>query len=257
MLPITRKRLLISAAATIVIFVASCWGAALLLESRLDEIPLPDTDPGLSLWAHRGLGDPPNTPQAALDALLAGYGGVELDVRWYPGLGLRVGHDPLPSDAAAELPTLRDLLVSTGGRSSYWIDLKGLTSENVEDVAGAFSLALPSPEIGARLWIESRNLEQLARVRERVEGIVSVAHAGPAQRYRPWPPYLLFLADLLRHQIPAVSLEHRDLSANLSVGLEPLILMVYTVNDSESLARAALLGARVALTDTLPPEGPR
>jgi hypothetical protein len=110
-------------------------------------------------WSHRGrnnAGLPENSIAAFENVLQQGVTGIEVDVFWDETTKqMLVTHDtPQPGKQYTQL---KDIIARFRDSTSYWIDYKNLTSDNVNEVQEQLSQLAVTYNVQNKMYVESGN----------------------------------------------------------------------------------------------------
>lgn len=117
-------------------------------------------------WSHRGrnnAGLPENSIAAFEHVLQYRLKGIEVDVFWDDASKqILVTHDT--PQASQQYPLLKDIVASFKDSTSYWIDFKNLTNENVKAVEEAVSQLASTYSLNGKLYLESAHGTVLRKI---------------------------------------------------------------------------------------------
>jgi hypothetical protein len=192
------------------------------------------------IWAHRGYrkGLPENSLDAFRKAFEVGATGVELDAHFDQVRDrFLITHDAPHKIQKTQLISLADVFKSLGKAGYYWIDLKNLSTENLEQVSGRLRHLLDKHDLKKLVFIESQNGDNLSQLSKRGFQTIfwlaynwepgSLTHLGELHRRR---------GVLLKSDFSAIScsyatfVKYADTMANYPV-------FIFTVNQRADLEK--------------------
>ena len=197
------------------------------------------------VWAHRGqwadsAGHTENSLEAYSRALALGAKGLELDIYYDAALsGFVVSHDRPYHLHSGHLLMLKDVFEHFGSRTFYWLDFKNLAGLPAAEVTTATLLMQATlSSFGLRDFavIESPKLAKLLNFKAAGMHIVYWIEVDPSLSfYRYWYKLLSVRQDLLRYNIPAVSMNHTIFNDTLVALLPKTDFYLFTINEERRL----------------------
>ncbi len=202
------------------------------------------------LWAHRGfhINYEQNSIGAFSAALKTGFKGIELDVFYDNSLNKFVVQHDTPYRIDTTSLFLENVFERFGDSLRYWIDLKNLNKQNVDNISDRLLSLFVKYKTGNKCYIESAKgylLQQLAK--RNIQCLYWVQFGRSILKRTLKTTYIKWL--LLTSDFVGITTHHR-LYDNLFIhhfGNESIY--VFTVNDAQTLKKMDLSTVKVILTD--------